>query len=197
MKIRELDDQKEKNRETEKTEHQREKQISVQIERIERKIYLIRGQKVMLDHDLAELYGVSTKRLNEQVKRNMNRFPADFMFSLTRQEIMRMSQIATSSSIKFSKSVSAFTENGIAMLSSVLHTESAIQVNIQIMRAFTQLRFLLFSQKDILLKLDRLENKTYKNSTDIQLIFDAIRKMLVIEEKPKRRIGFVADREGE
>ena len=149
----------------------------------------------MIDQDLAALYGVSTRRLNEQVKRNIMRFPNDFMFSLTRQEILRISQFATSSSVKFSKSVNAFAENGIAMLSSVLHSECAIQVNIQIMRAFTQLRFLLSSQKDILHKLDQLENETKKNSSDIQLIFDAIRKILAPEEKPKRRIGFITDRE--
>ena len=124
----------------------------IPVERIENKIYVIRGQKVMLDRDLAELYGVTTRRLNEQVKRNIKRFPPDFMFSLTRQEIMNisqfvissaagtnMSQIATSSNVKHSKNVNAFTENGVAMLSSVLRSERAIEVNIQIMRAFTRL----------------------------------------------------------
>ena len=114
------------------------------IEQIERKIYWIRRQKVMLDQDLAQLYRVSTSRLNKQVKRNKNRFPEDFMFSLTRQEILRISQFATSScSLKYAKNVNVFTENGVAMLSSVLRSECAIQVNIQIMRSFTRLRFML------------------------------------------------------
>ena len=117
-------------------------------ERIEKKIYLIRGCRVIIDKDLAEFYGVSTKRLNEQVKRNKDRFPADFMFSLDRNEITRMSQFATSSpGIKFSKSVNVFTEHGVAMLSSVLRSERAIKVNIIIVRAFIGLRRVIESSK--------------------------------------------------
>ena len=111
----------------------------IPIERIENMIYLIRGQKVMLDYDLAELYDVPTKRINEQVKRNRKRFPEDFMFSLSKKEIIRMSQIATSSSgkrlekLKYHKNINAFTEQGVAMLSSVLNSEHAIEVNILVM----------------------------------------------------------------
>ena len=107
----------------------------VPIELIASKIYLIRGIKVMLDRDLAELYDVETRVLNQAVSRNIERFPEDFMFSLTREEIMRISQIVISSDIKFSKSVLAFTQEGIAMLSSVVRSNRAVQVNIAIMYA--------------------------------------------------------------
>ncbi len=117
---------------------------AVLVEHVERRIYLIRGHKVMLDSDLAELYGTQTRALNQAVRRNRERFPDDFMFRLTREEIERISQIATSSSkdksLKFSKSVSVFTEHGVAMLSSVLNSSRAIQINILIMRAFAKLR---------------------------------------------------------
>lgn len=103
---------------------------TVTVERITGKIYLIRGQKVMLDRDLAELYGVETRVLNQAVSRNIERFPGDFMFSLTRKEIMGISQIVISSEIKFSKSVRCFTEQGVAMISSVLNSKRAIQVNV-------------------------------------------------------------------
>ncbi len=132
---------------------------------IERAIFLIRGQRVMLDRDLAHLYGVETRVLNQAVKRNVDRFPDDFMFSLTREEIMRISQFVISSnagrnqSLKFSKSVSAFTEYGVAMLSSVLNSSRAIQVNIQIMRTFGKLREIVSSNKDLSKRLDALEKK--------------------------------------
>ncbi|MDD5382982.1 MAG: ORF6N domain-containing protein, partial [Candidatus Margulisbacteria bacterium] len=124
----------------------------VPIERIENRIYLIRGQKVMLDRDLAELYGVNTWRLNEQVKRNRERFPEDFMFSLTRQEILSISQIAIPSSIKFARNVNAFTEQGVAMLSSVLRSRKAVLVNIQIMRAFVRMKQSLYAHRELALK---------------------------------------------
>lgn len=165
----------------------------VPIERIENKIYLIRGQRVMLDSDLAELYGVSTGRLNEQVKRNIERFPGDFMFSLTREGILSISQIAISSSqasLKYSKNINAFTENGVAMLSSVLRSKRAIHVNIQIMRIFTKLRKILADHRGLLDKINELERKTDNNTADIRLIFTTIRKMLAVEAKPRRRIGF-------
>ena len=120
----------------------------VPVEIIEKRIYLIRGQKVMLDKDLAELYGVRTFVLNQAIKRNVERFPSDFMFFLTREEILRISQtVISSKNIKFSKNVNVFTENGIAMLSSVLNSQQAIQVNIQIMRTFTKLRALMEGNK--------------------------------------------------
>ena len=163
---------------------------------IENKIYLIRGEKVMLDRDLAELYGVKTFVLNQAVKRNIERFPEDFMFSLTRQEILSISQIVISSSgekiknIKFSKNVNAFTENGVAMLSSVLNSKRAIQVNIRIMRIFTRLRKLLSTHKELAEKLTQLEKRVDIHDVDIQSIFKAIRKMVEPEEKPRKQMGF-------
>ena len=144
----------------------------------------------MLDFDLAELYGVMTKVLNQAVKRNIERFPNDFMFSLSKQEIQRMSQIVTSSQVKFHKNVNAFTENGVAMLSSVLRSKRAINVNIQIMRIFIRLRQILADHKGLLDKINKLERKTDNNTADIRLIFTTIRKLLTVEEKPRRRIGY-------
>ena len=162
-------------------------------EKIENKIFLIRGKKVMLSKDLAELYGVSTKRLNEQVKRNKDRFPEDFMFILTKEEAeLSRSQIAT---LKQGQNIKylpyAFTEQGVAMLSSVLNSKRAIQVNIQIMRAFIKIREFLINHKEIAGKLNQLENKTQKHDEEIKSIFEAIRFLMAPEgEKPKRKIGF-------
>jgi hypothetical protein len=125
-------------------------EIIIPNEAIESKIFMVRRQKVMLDKDLARLYGVETKVLNQSVKRNIDRFPQDFMFSLTRNEIIRMSQSVTS--LKFSKSVNVFTEQGVAMLSSVLRSKKAIHVNIAIMRAFVKLRQILSTHKDLICK---------------------------------------------
>lgn len=113
---------------------------AVPVGRIEKSIFMIRGQRVMLDRDLARLYGVQTRVLNQAVSRNVKRFPSDFMFQLSREEILSISQIVTSSRIKFSKRVHAFTEQGVAMLSTVLNSERAIEVNIAIMRVFVRLR---------------------------------------------------------
>ncbi len=163
---------------------------------VERKICLIRGRKVILDKDLAVLYGVETRVLNQAVKRNKCRFPEDFMFSLTREEIMRMSQAVTS--LKFYKSVNAFTEQGVAMLSSVLNSERAIKVNIAIMRAFVRVGEILLEHKDLAAKIATLEFK-YKNhdmrfseyDKRIMAIFDAIKKLMAPPlEKPRRIIGF-------
>jgi len=160
-------------------------------EAIEQKIYLIRGHKVMLDRDLAELYGVPTRRLNEQVKRNIKRFPGDFAFLLARQEVMILkSQFATSRWGGRRKLPYAFTEQGIAMLSSVLNSERAIQVNIAIMRAFVKLRQILSTNKELAHKLEQLEHKIEKHDTEIQGIFEAIRQLMAPPEKPKRKIGF-------
>ena len=165
---------------------------------IEQHIYLIRDQKVMLDRDLADLYGVSTKVLNQAVKRNLERFPEDFMFQLfsdeaeTRWNHVRAgrsrSQIVTlkrGENIKYQPF--AFTEHGILMLSSVLRSERAIAVNIAIMRAFVKLREMLASQKDLVRRLDGLEQKYDKH---FQVVFDAIRQLMTPLEKPKRQIGF-------
>ena len=169
---------------------------------IERKIYLIRAQKVILDRDLAELYGVETRVLNQAVRRNNKRFPRDFMFSLTRDEIMRISQIVISSShsgrgtLKFSKNVMAFTEQGVAMLSSILNSERAIQVNIAIMRAFVKLREMISTHKELASKLIDLERKIEKHDEDIKLIFDAIRKLMTTPPHTKKGlIGFRREKE--
>jgi hypothetical protein len=172
----------------------------IPVERVESKIFLIRGQKVMLDRDLAELYGVSTGRLNEQVSRNIERFPDDFMIQLTVEEFENLkfqfgisnlkSQIAISSWGGIRKMPRAFTEQGIAMLSSILRSKRAIQMNIVIMRAFVKLRQILATHKELAQKFKELEGRVDKHDSDIRAIFDAIRKMLTLEEKPKRKIGF-------
>jgi len=162
---------------------------------IEKKIYLIRGHKVMLDRDLAKLYGVSTKRINEQVRRNIKRFPEDFMFQLTKAEDNSLrSHFATLKRGQHSKYLPyAFTEQGVAMLSSVLHSERAIQVNIAIMRAFVKLRQILATHKELAYKLSELERKIERHDTEIKAIFDAIRQLMTPAEKPKRKIGFYRD----
>ncbi len=135
------------------------------------KIYLVRGQKVMIDDDLAQMYGVETRRLNEQVKRNLARFPKDFMFQITEKEHeILMSQIATSSWGGRRKMPYVFTEHGVLMLSSVLNSTTAIQVNIKIMRVYTKLREMLLTHKDILLKLEHLEKQVVQNTQEIQII---------------------------
>ncbi|HYA92282.1 MAG TPA: ORF6N domain-containing protein [Thermodesulfobacteriota bacterium] len=167
-------------------------------ERIERLILLIRGQKVMLDRDLARLYGVETRVLNQAVRRNIDRFPKDFMFRLTREEIMRISQFVISSThrgvntLKFSKNVMAFTEHGVAMLSSVLNSLTAVQVNIQIMRTFAKLREILSRHRDLAKRLDELEKKY---DAQFRVVFEAIRELMAPSElqPQKKRIGFVVE----
>jgi len=158
---------------------------------IEQRIYLIRKQKVMLDADLAELYGVPTRRLNEQVRRNFNRFPGDFMFQLTFEEAESLrSQIATSKTGRGGRRYLpyAFTEQGVAMLSTVLNSERAVQVNIAIMRTFVKLREMLATHKDLARKLQALEKKYDRQ---FKVVFDAIRQLMRPEELPKQRqIGF-------
>jgi len=155
------------------------------------KILMIRGKKVMLDADLASLYGVKTKRLNEQVTRNKKRFPDDFMFQLSKTEKEEVVAICDHlKTLKFSYRLPyAFTEQGVAMLSSVLNSERAVQVNIQIMRAFVKLKELLLSHKDLATKIEKLEEKYANHDKKIKLIFEAIRQLL---EPPKqtRVIGF-------
>jgi hypothetical protein len=167
------------------------KSMMVADEMIVTKIYLLRGQKVMLDEDLAELYQVPTGRLNEQVKRNIARFPADFMFQLTKEEFENLkSQNATSSWGGRRKLPSAFTEHGVLMLSSVLNSERAVAVNIQIMRIYTKMREMLMTNQEILLKLEQLERQTFQNSDDIQMIFAALKELLNPPQEPRPRIGF-------
>ena len=162
------------------------------VARVERRILHIRGHKVMLDADLAELYGVPTKRLNEAVRRNAARFPEDFMFRLTAEEAENLrSQIATSSLWGGRRYLPvAFTEQGVAMLSSVLNSEQAIQVNVTIMRAFVRIREILSSHKDLALKLVALEQKHATHDAQIKAIFDAIRALMEPPKKARRRIGF-------
>lgn len=161
-------------------------QISAEV--IDEKIYLVRGQKVMLDRDLAVLYGLETRTLNQAVRRNLERFPDDFMYVLTRKEVMRISQFVTS--LKFSKTVYAFTEQGVAMLSSVLRSRQAIQVNIEIMRAFVRLKRFIFAHKELAHRLDQLEGKVGKHDREIQVIFEAIRQLMKAPDQPRRKIGF-------
>ena len=161
----------------------------VPVELIESKIYQIRGHKVLLDRDLAQLYGVETRILNQAVRRNIERFPGDFMISLTREEIMRISQIVISSDIKFSKSVCAFTQEGIAMLSSVLRSKRAVEVNIAIMRAFVRLRQMLLGNADLKRELAEMIRTT---DDRFQIVFETLDHLLAVEERPKRKIGFTA-----
>ncbi len=157
------------------------------------KIYIIRNKKVMLDRDLAALYGVLTKVFNQTVKRNMRRFPPDFMFQLNNDEFeIWRSQIVTSKSDKqgLRRPPYAFTEQGVAMLSSVLNSERAIQVNIQIMRAFTKLRKMALGYAGLRRKIDALEKKY---DAQFKVVFDAIRQLMFPPEKPKKRIGFYKD----
>ena len=157
---------------------------------IERRIYLIRGHKVMLDSDLAELYGVSTGRLNEQVRRNISRFPEDFMFKLAAQEARNLiSQNAISSSKWGGRRQLplVFTQEGAAMLSGVLRSRRAVHVNIEIMRAFVRLRMMLASNAALARKLEELEKRC---DAQFKVVFDAIRKLMASPDPLKRRIGF-------
>ena len=164
--------------------------LPILTEHVERNILLIRGHRVMLDTDLAILYGVPTKRLNEQVRRNKKRFPSDFMFQLTPEEVERLrSQIATSKTGPGGRRYRpyGFTEQGVAMLSSVLHSERAIQVNIAIMRAFVQLREMIGSNKTLARRLNELEKKY---DSQFRVVFEAIRELMAEPEPKVKRIGF-------
>lgn len=160
----------------------------IPVEIIESWIYHIRGQKVMLDNDLATLYEVETRRLNEAVKRNIKRFPEEFMFQLTREEFeILKSQFATSSWGGRRKLPSAFTEHGVVMLSSVLNSERAIAVNIQIIKTFNRLKKLIVAHKDLSKRLDELEAKYDKQ---FAVVFDALRQLLETPEESKKSVGF-------
>ena len=200
--------------ENQKQVQEKSSDLSIPIEIIERKIYMIRGKKVMFDSDLAKLYGVATKVLNQAARRNAARFPPDFMFQLSDEEVETLrSQIVTSNTqvsiikgvkLRFQFGTSkkgrggrqylpyAFTEQGVAMLSSVLRSERAVQVNIQIMRTFTRLRELLASNEMLRQKIEEVEKKY---DQQFQVVFEAIKKLIEPspeESKPKRRIGFHA-----
>ena len=157
-------------------------------ERIEQAIYLIRGLKVMLDRDLAALYQVETRVLNQAVTRNLRRFPDDFMFELTREEIMRISQtVISSADLKFSKRVRAFTEQGVAMLSSVLRSERAMAVNITIMRTFAKLRQMLETHVKLARKLAELENKY---DEQFRIVFEVLNELMTPPEPEQKETGF-------
>ncbi len=164
--------------------------IVIPVERVQQAIYLIRGQRVMLDRDLAKLYGVETRVLNQAVRRNADRFPTDFILDLTREEILRISQFVTSSDVKFSKNVYAFTQEGVAMLSGVLRSARAVQVNIAIMRAFVRLREALTSSKDLARKLAELERRIASHDDSIRTLFQAIRQLMAHPEPARKKIGF-------
>ncbi|MCR4334406.1 MAG: ORF6N domain-containing protein [Patescibacteria group bacterium] len=159
-------------------------------DRIENKIFFIKGKKVMLDRDLSKLYGVETKKLNQAVKRNIARFPTDFMFQLSLKEFKNWkSHFVTSNSDKMGlrKLPYAFTEQGIAMLSSVLNSERAIQVNIQIIRTFTKIRELIASNKELREQIEKLEKKY---DQQFRIVFDAIKQLLATPSKSSKSIGF-------
>jgi hypothetical protein len=177
-------------------------------EQIALRIRHFRGEQVLLDFDLAALYGVETRVLNQAVRRNANRFPADFMFQLSSQETERLSQIVTSSAEGHDVSNSsqivmssakyrgkryrpyAFTEQGVAMLSSVLNSESAVKMNIAIMRSFVKLRRALETNRELARKFDELEQRVGKQDQEIAGILEAIRQLMAPPEKPRREIGF-------
>ena len=167
----------------------------IPIERIARAIYLFRGQKVMLDSNLAALYGVSTKVLNQAVKRNRERFPTDFMFRLTAPEtsaLQNWSQFVTSSRKHRGKTyrLYAFTEQGVAMLSSVLNSGRAVKVNIAIMRAFVKLRETLETNRELARQFEKLEKRVGKHDEDIARIIEAIRQLMAPSKLSRREIGF-------
>jgi len=163
-------------------------------EAIINKIYVIRGQRVMLDEDLAELYQVETRRLNEQVKRNEDRFPKDFMFQLTAKEFENLkSQFATSSWGGRRKPPFAFTEQGVSMLSGVLNSQVAIQVHIQIIRIFTKMKEMLMTNKEILLKVEKMEMEVTNNKKDIAAIFKVLKQLLNPPQEQRKRFGFKPD----
>jgi hypothetical protein len=170
----------------------------IPIERIARAILVIRREKVMLDSDLAALYGVTTGNLNKAVKRNAERFPTDFMFQLDAEEVANLKfQFGISSWGGRRRRPYAFTEQGVAMLSSVLNSERAVKVNIAIMRAFVKLRETLDTNRELARKFAELEQRVGKHDEEISAILEAIRQLMAPPEKPRREIGFhVRERTG-
>lgn len=171
----------------------KELQILVAEQKVLNKIYAIRGEKVMLDKDLSAMYGVETKQLKRQVKRNIDRFPKDFMFTLTRKEFENLrSQIGTSSWGGTRYMPMAFTEQGVAMLSSILNSKTAIEVNIRIIRVFTKLREYTLTHKEILIQLAKLEKEVKGNSRDIENIFMVLKELIQKQSTSaaRNKIGF-------
>ena len=180
----------------------------VRAEHIERSILLIRGEKVMLDADIARLYGVTVCRLNEAVRRNRNRFPPDFMFQVTKEEVNHLKALSGAGNLKSQIAISssgwggrrsrpyAFTEHGVAMLSSVLRSQRAVRVNIAIMRAFVRLRQTLALHKELASRLADLERKIESHDEGIRTLFEAIRQLMAPPEKKLRSIGFRVEESG-
>ena len=163
----------------------------IQVQRIESKIFLIRGEKVLLDRDLAELYGVETKQLKRAVRRNIDRFPDDFMFELSKEEFQNLrNQIGTSSWGGTRYSPMAFTEQGVAMLSSVLNSSQAIEVNIQIMRVFVSMRKWAENYTELLQKIESLEESSRDHSEAIIYLYDQIKYLIKEDDRSKKQIGF-------
>lgn len=166
----------------------------IPVERIERSILLLRGQRVMLDSDLAELYGVTTKRLNEQVRRNLDRFPADFMFVLSGEEFARLrSHFATSKPGRGGRRTlpCAFSEHGAVMLASVLSTRRAIEVSVLVVRAFVSMRRALAGHAELARKLAELEAKLGSHDTQIAALLEAIKRLMAPPAPPRRKVGFM------
>jgi len=173
-----------------------EKEIILKEETLTGLIHFIRGERVMLDSDLAKIYDVSTSRLNEQVKRNLKRFPADFMFELTKEEYINlMSQNAISSWGGRRKLPRVFTEHGVIMLASVLNSQRAIDTSILVVRAFIKIRKFVLMSKEIAKKLEDYEAKTTNKFKEhdkmFEVVFDTLKKVLIQESKPKNPIGFI------
>jgi hypothetical protein len=169
------------------------KRLVIAEEAIMNKIYVVRGQKVMIDRDLAILYEVETKRLKEAVRRNKSRFPKDFMFEMNRKELEKWrTQFASSKEdtqgLRYAPF--CFTEQGVTMLSCILNSERAIFVNIRIIRIFTKMKEMLLTHKDILLQLQKIESKLTAHDGDIQLIFKYLKKLVNPPQEPRQRIGF-------
>jgi phage regulator Rha-like protein len=167
--------------------------VTIPEEVILNKIYFIRGQKVMLDRDLAELYGVETKYLKRQVKRNIVRFPDDFMFELGESEFNEWrSQFVTSDEDRMGLRYApfAFTEDGVSQLSTVLNSDRAIKVNLQIIRLFSKMRKMLLTHKEILLKLEQLEKKLTNHDEEIELIFNTLKELIKPQTKERNKIGY-------
>lgn len=179
---------------------------SLSLDHLSQRIFLIRGHKVMLDGDLAELYGVPTFRLNEQVKRNRKRFPEDFMFQLTKEEALPLRShfaiLKAGGRGRHRKYLPyVFTEQGVAMLSGVLNSERAVEVNIAIMRAFVRLREVLAAHKDLAKRLDEIEERLASHESEfgkqekaIRAVFKTIRQLMAPPAKPRKPIGFLSDR---
>lgn len=169
------------------------KAIAVPDELVASRIYTVRGQKVMLDEDLAKFYGMNTKQLNQQVKRNPENFPKDFMFALTTREMAGLrSQFVTSNTGRGGRrhTTNAFTEHGVLMLSSVLNSQRAIQVNIHIMRVFVKMNHMLLADKDLARKLDRMESRVDGHDQAIDALFDQVQLLGEQKTQPRKRLGY-------